>query len=76
MSNQHIDPDYPWFRYEPAVVIALDNLNDYFKEDSSERQVFIANDYQVDTEDKREELVSRLTKTYSKDYLEDRKSVV
>ncbi len=71
MSNQHIDPDYPWFRYEPAVVIALDNLNDYFKEDSSERQVFIANDYQVDTEDKREELVSRLTKTYSKDYLDE-----
>lgn len=71
MNNRHVDPDYPNFHYDPAVVIALDNLDEYFKEDSSEREVFIANDFQVDTEEKRERLISRLTKTYSKDYLDE-----
>lgn len=71
MFQRHIDPDYPNFTYDPAVVVALDNLDDYFKEDSSEREVFIANDFQVDTEDKREHLVDMLTKTYSREFLDE-----
>lgn len=67
----HFDEEHPEFRYEPAVVIALDDLDKYFEEDSKEGKIFIANDFQVDTEEKRERLINMLTKTYSRDFLDE-----
>ena len=60
--NKHVDPKHPNFKYENAVVIKMVDLNEYFDRHSKTAQ--IANDFQVTTEDKREQLLDMLTKTY------------
>ena len=60
--NNHVDPKYPGFKYENAVVIELVDLNAYFN--MYRDTAIIANDFQVTTEDKREQLLGMLTKTY------------
>lgn len=66
---KHIDPDNPNFKYENAVVIKLADLNQYYEE--CKDTAFIANDFQVTTDKKREELINRLTKTYIDDKFDE-----
>lgn len=67
--NQHIDRDNPDFKYENAVVIKFIDLDKYFAEFKD--KAFIANDFQVTTEDRREQLLDRLTKSYIDDKFDE-----
>lgn len=67
--QRHVDPDHPNFKYENAVVIELADLNAYWEE--CKDTALIANDFQVNTEKRREELIDRLTKTYIDDQFDE-----
>lgn len=68
---KHIDKDHPNFKYDRAVVPELEDLDKFFLEDSQKGDIMIANDFQVKTEVQREELISKLTKTYTDDTLDE-----
>lgn len=65
----HVDRDHPDFKYENAVVIKLIDLNAYFEEFRD--TALIANDHQITTDKEREELLDRLTKTYTDDVFDE-----
>ena len=65
----HVDRDHPDFKYENAVVIKLIDLNEYFEQFRD--TALIANDHQITTDKEREELLDRLTKTYTDDVFDE-----
>lgn len=67
---RHVDPDHPDFKYEPPVVAALPDLNAYY-ESLKHVDIPFANDFQVDTEERREKQIEMLTKTYTSDTLDE-----
>lgn len=67
--TRHVDPDYPDFKYENAVVLELIDLDRYFEQFKD--TAIIANDHQIDTDKDREELLERLTKTYVDDVFDE-----
>lgn len=73
MINRHVDRHNPHHRYEPGVVVQIEDINQYYREDIELRKdkLRYANDLQIKTEEDREHLIDLLTKTYSGEYLDE-----